>query len=232
VSVILVAGATGAIGARLCSLLVADGHTVVGTTRSPEKAARLQTQGVEPAIVEAYDLAALTSLLMRVEPTTVIHQLTDLPAGMRTDDMASALARNTRMREIGTRHLVEAATRAGSRRMVAQSLAFAYAGGQTPHIETDPIDPAATGVLSLERQVLAAPFESVILRYGRLWGPGTGFDAPQAAGCPLHVDSAARAAALAVTRGRGIYNIAYESGEVSTTRAKAELGWHPDFRLT
>ena len=35
---IFVAGATGALGRRLVPLLVANGHTVVGTTRTPNKA--------------------------------------------------------------------------------------------------------------------------------------------------------------------------------------------------
>ena len=38
---IFVAGATGALGRRLVPLLVANGHTVVGTTRTPAKASRL-----------------------------------------------------------------------------------------------------------------------------------------------------------------------------------------------
>ena len=39
---ILVAGATGALGRRLVPLLVSNGHTVVGTTRTPSKAAALR----------------------------------------------------------------------------------------------------------------------------------------------------------------------------------------------
>lgn len=227
---IFLAGATGAIGTPLCRLLIAAGHRVHGTTRSRAKISALEALGVEPVLVDVYDARALSAEVLKAAPEIVIHQLTDLPAAMRTDDMAAALDKNTRLREIGTANLVAAARAAGSRRMIAQSLAFVYAPGPEPHAESDPIDAAARGVLSLEGQVMAGPFEGVVLRYGRIWGPGTGFDAPNEA-CPVHVEAAAHAAFLTLDRGAGMYNIAEETGEVATARARAELGWHPDFRL-
>lgn len=70
-----------------------------------------------------------------------------------------------------------------------------------------------------------------MLRYGKLYGPGTGFDAP-AAGGPLHTDDAADAARRAMTRGEpGIYNVAEADGSVSSRKAAAALGWAPGFRL-
>jgi hypothetical protein len=48
----------------------------------------------------------------------------------------------------------------------------------------------------------------------------------------LHVDAAAHAALLAVTRGvPGIYNIAEDDGAVSSEKAKRELGLDTAFRL-
>src|SRR5690606_7609608 len=138
----------------------------------------------------------------------VIHQLTDLPPGLDPVLMAEATQRNARIRDEGTRNLVRAATEASVRRFVAQSIAFAYAGAGLPHREEDPLAVdaegrtglSARGVASLERQVLEAPFTGIVLRYGRLYGPGTGFDRPAGA-APLHVDAAAKAAALAATHG-------------------------------
>jgi hypothetical protein len=70
-----------------------------------------------------------------------------------------------------------------------------------------------------------------VLRYGQFYGPGT-WNAAQAGPLPVHVDAAARAAALAVeTQYSGIYNIAEENGLVSTEKARRELGWSADFRL-
>lgn len=235
---IFLAGASGAIGRRLCPMLVADGWKVVGTTRFPEKADMLRGLGVEPVVVDVFDAAALRNAVVRARPVVVIHQLTDLPPGLAPEHMAEARVRNARLREVGTANLVAAAVAAGARRMVAQSIAFAYAPGPMPHDEDAPlgIDDPVTGVTaravaSLERQVLAAPFEGVVLRYGRLYGPGTGFDVPPSGG-PLHVDAAADAARRAVSRGApGIYNVAEEEAIVSTRRAREALGWRPDSYL-
>jgi nucleoside-diphosphate-sugar epimerase len=152
--------------------------------------------------------------------------------------MAEALVRNARLREIGTRNLVAAAVAAGAKRMVAQSLAFVYAPGPTPYREDAPLcldDPlygeTARAVASLEQQVLAAPLAGIVLRYGKLYGPGTGFDLP-ASGGPVHVDDAADAARRALTRGEtGVFNIAEDDGAVSIRKAADALGWVPGFRL-
>jgi uncharacterized protein YbjT (DUF2867 family) len=54
---IFVAGATGALGRRLVPLLVANGHTVVGTTRTPGKAEALRAAGATPVVLDALDRA-------------------------------------------------------------------------------------------------------------------------------------------------------------------------------
>jgi nucleoside-diphosphate-sugar epimerase len=235
---VLIAGASGAIGRRLCRVLVDDGWSVIGTTRSPGKAPLLQSLGVEPAIVDVFDETALMELVRKAEASIIVHQLTDLPPALDPAKMADALVRNARLREIGTRNLVAAATAAGVKRMVAQSIAFAYAPGPLPLREDAPLnldDPqfgeTVRAVASLEQQVLAAPLTGIVLRYGKLYGPGTGFDQPPSGG-PLHVDDAADAARRAMTRGEaGIYNIAEEDGTVNCKKAAEALGWTPGFRM-
>jgi nucleoside-diphosphate-sugar epimerase len=228
---ILLAGASGAVGRRLCRLLVADGWQVTGTTRSGEKAAALRALGVTPIVVDVFDAERLHKVVAEVQPEIVIHQLTDLPPGLDPAQMAAALIRNTHLREIGTRNLLAAAVAARATRMIAQSIAFAYAPGPQPYDEDAPLDMEAHGVISLEQQVLAAPLEGIILRYGKFYGPRTGFDKPPSGG-PVHVDAAADAARLAITRGLpGIYNIAEDDGTVSISKAVVELGWEPNFRI-
>jgi nucleoside-diphosphate-sugar epimerase len=237
---IFLAGAGGAIGRRLCLLLLADGWRVFGTTRSPEKAAMLRSLGVEPLVVDVFDAHALANAARAADARTVIHQLTDLPPGLDPKRMPAARERNARLRELGTRNLIAAGLACGMRRLIAQSVSFVYAPGPLPYREDAPLDvgaPAeagglsARGVASLESQVLQGSFEGVVLRYGRLYGPGTGFDGP-AAGGPVHVDAAAQAARLAVSRGSpGIYNIAEEDGAVCSAKAARELGWQADFRI-
>ena len=236
---ILVAGASGVVGRPLCRLLVEDGWQVIGATRSADKARLLSLIGVEPVLVDVFDADRLRQVVVEAQPAIVIHQLTDLPPGLDPAQMAEALPRNARLREIGTRNLVAAALAAGVTRMVAQSIAFVYAPGPLPYTEDTPLDVTAPGdlgvtargVASLEEQVLHAPFAGIVLRYGKFYGPGTGFDQP-ARGGPVHVDAAADAARRALTRGQpGIYQIAEEDGALSCRKAAVELGWRADFRL-
>ena len=50
---------------------------------------------------------------------------------------------------------------------------------------------------------------------------------------PVHVDAAADAARLALTRGQsGVYNIAEDDGAVTSRKALEELGWNPQFRFS
>jgi nucleoside-diphosphate-sugar epimerase len=120
---------------------------------------------------------------------------------------------------------------------IVQSIAFGYARGGEPHPETDPLDlsdPARAvtikGAAEMEQQVLASGLDAVILRYGFFYGPGTWHEEPTRKP-GLHVDAAAQAALLALTRGAGIYNIADEEGLVSIAKARAELGFDPQVRL-
>ena len=123
-------------------------------------------------------------------------------------------------------------------RVVAQSIAFVYAPGRKPYREGDPLDSSEAqrvtiaGVIALEDAVLNTPgIDGIVLRYGRLYGPGTWFDKPGGPG-PLTADAAAHAALLAVTRGApGIYNIAEDDGEFSIEKARRELGFDPGFRM-
>ena len=238
---IFLAGASGAIGRQLMPLLLADGHSVVGTTRSATKAAELEALGIAPVVLDAFDAGPVREAVANARPHIVIHQLTDLPQLLDPTQMAASRQRNTRLRIEGTANLVAAARAAGARRLIAQSIAFAYADGPEPHGESDPLassdgdDPVAItakGVRALEESVLGASgLEGIVLRYGRLYGPGTWYAAATGKG-PLHVDAAASAARLAVTRGAaGIYNIAEDDGALLTEKAGRELGFDPGFRL-
>lgn len=238
---VFLAGATGAIGTALVPLLVDAGYTVHGGTRRPERAASLEAAGAVPVVVDVFNRDALTEALERIAPSSVIHQLTDLPRGLDPSKMAQAVANNARVRDEGTRNLVDAALAAGCERIVAQSIAWAYRQGEKPYAETGPLDldaegPRATsvrGVAALEAHVLnAAPMVGTVLRYGHLYGPGTG--AGHATGAsPLHVEAAAQAALLALVHSTGgIYNIAEDRAEVSSDKARRELGWRPDMRAS
>lgn len=235
---IFVAGATGVIGQPLLKLLRAAGHAVTGTTRSAEKVASIEALGARGVVADAFDAAALRRAMIAAKPEVVIHQLTDLPDVSDPSQMAAVREKNSRLRIEGTRNLMAAAIAAGVRRVVAQSIAFIYAPGPKPYRESDPLDSSEgqrvtiAGVVALEDAVLNTPgVEGVVLRYGRLYGPGTWFDKPGSAGA-LTCDAAAQAALLAVIKGApGIYNIAEDDGEFAIDKARRELGFDPGFRM-
>lgn len=239
---IFLAGASGVIGRRLVPLLRDAGHVVTGTTRSPEKAAALETLGAKGVVVDVYDARALLKAMYATHPDVVVHQLTDLPDTIDPKTYPAAIAANTRVRTEGTHNLMSAAHVAGVRRVIAQSVAFAYAAGGEPHDETAPLDRASgeptrqslvEGVLALENSVANAPgIDALVLRYGYFYGPGTWHMGP-ARKPPIHVDAAAHATLLAVTRGgSGIYNIAEDDGLVAIDKAKKELSFDPSYRMT
>jgi nucleoside-diphosphate-sugar epimerase len=236
---IFLAGATGVVGRRLSLLLRETGHEVTGTTRSQDKAAMLRGLGIAPVVVDMFDAGALAEAVATARPDVVIHQVTDLPSAPGTPGYPAAQQANRRLRIEGTRNLMQAAKTARVRRVIAQSIAFAYAPGDGARVEADPLDVAAAdvrqltvqGIVALEREVLTTPdIDGVVLRYGYLYGPDTWYDVPPKPPS-VHVDAAAQAALLAVGRGTGVYNIAEADGAVSSARAARELGFDPAFRM-
>ena len=238
---VFLAGAGGAIGRRLVPLLLRAGHEVTGTTRSAATASELARAGVVPAVVDVFDAPALMMAVGAAKPAVIIHQLTDLPRQFDEARIAASYANNARIRTEGTHNLIAAAQAAAARRFIVQSIAFAYAAGREPHPETDPLnlaDPVRAvtvkGAIDMEQQVLSASgLDTIVLRYGLLYGPGTWREASSRSGQrpALHVDAAAHAALLAITQGAaGVYNIADDDGAVSIAKARTELGFDPRFR--
>ena len=213
-------------GRIVCSMLGAGNHHVFGMTRRPEMAGFLKTLQVTPVIADVYDLPKLRSCFKSIRPELVIHQLTDLPFGLPSEKMEAARIANARIRDAGTRNLILAGMECGVERFIAQSIAFVYRDGALPHTESDPL--ASDALRDFENQVLDGDFEGIVLRYGKFYGPNTGFDAPSGP-CHVHVGDAARAAVLSVSRGKqGVYNIVEDKGVVSSAKAKLELGWVPE----
>jgi nucleoside-diphosphate-sugar epimerase len=182
---ILIAGATGVLGRATVPHL--DGHDVAGLTRSEEKLESLRELGVEPLLCDVYDYETLLRVTQRFRPGIVVNFLTAL-----SDRTAEA---NNRVRREGGANVLDAAQAAGAGRLVVESVAFTLEGD------------AATAVTELERSAREFPGESVILRFGRLWGPDTFHEAP-ARPPTIHVDRAgARAATLLVHAASGTYDI-------------------------
>jgi nucleoside-diphosphate-sugar epimerase len=232
---IFLAGATGAIGKRLVPMLLAAGHQVTGMTRSAAKVEQLTAAGADGVICDALDAAALHKAVAEARPEVVIHELTALPKRLNPRKIERDFVLNDRLRSEGTRLLVAAAQAAGAQRIVAQSIAFAYAPGPpgTLHSEGDPLmleeapktfRRTVQALSDLESSVLGA--RGIVLRYGYFYGPGTSISSDGSIVEDLrrrkfpivgkgtgvwsfvHVDDAARATVKAAEHdGSGIYNI-------------------------
>lgn len=238
---VFLAGATGVIGRSLVPILRDAGHGITGMTRTDEGKAKLEAEGIHAVVLDVFDRDALERAVTTAAPDVVIHQLTDLSAGINSQAPEEDLRRNARVRREGTANLVNAARAARIKRMIVQSIAWAYAPKSPPFSEADPLDVGAAGtraisvcegVVPLESAVLRqCDFVGVVLRYGQLYGPGTWSTEPSGS-APVHVEAAAYAAFLAIDHGGpGAYNIAEPGGTVAIEKAVTELGWRPDFRL-
>lgn len=231
---VFVAGASGAIGRPLLPRLIAAGHHVTGMTRSPQRAEQVIAAGAEAVVCDVFDRERLTAAITAAAPEAIVHQLTALPQAF--DIRKIDYGPTTRLRTEGTANLLAAARAAGTRRLVAQSIAFMYApeGGWIKD-EADatyddapaPFGEAVRGTVELEQAVAhATDLEGLVLRYGYFYGPGTYYasdgslaDETRRRRQPIvgsgagvfsfvHVDDAAAATVAAVERGApGIYNV-------------------------
>jgi 2-alkyl-3-oxoalkanoate reductase len=229
---IFLAGATGAIGKRLVPMLVANGHEVVGTTRSSRKFAELRVLGAETAVLDVLDADAVRAAVEAAEPEVVVHQATALSElGSNFKKFDEEFAETNRLRTVGTDNLLAAAQAVEARKFVAQSFGgwpYAKAGSMVKD-EDAPLDPAPpsnavqtiAAIHYLEESVVGATeLEGIALRYGGFYGPGTSLaeggemvEPIRKRAFPIvgsgaglwsfiHIDDAAGATLAAIERGR------------------------------
>jgi nucleoside-diphosphate-sugar epimerase len=169
---ILMAGASGVLGRATLPYLVAD--EVVGLSRSREKLEPLRKLGAEPVLCDVYDYDALLRVAARVRPSIVVNFLTDLSTG--------SAAANNQIRREGGANLFAAATATAAHRLVVESVAFT--------LDKD----AADAVEQLEQATREFAGASLILSFGRFWGPGTAYRTPPQPPA-IHIEHAGGAAA-------------------------------------
>ncbi|ADH07103.1 NAD-dependent epimerase/dehydratase family protein [Bacillus thuringiensis] len=218
---IFVAGVTGVIGRSLLPMLIKNGHTVFAMIRNTSQVEAMKRVGAIPVIADVFNREAVFSVLEETNPDVVIHQLTSLSSWNFED--------NAKIRTKGTRNLIDAAKNVGVQKIIAQSISWAYEPGDTFATEKDSLHITASmprqvtvnGILKLEKAVTELP-ESVILRYGTLYGPGTWYAenglianqvrnneiiASDGISSFIHVEDAARATMLSLNWPSGIVNI-------------------------
>jgi nucleoside-diphosphate-sugar epimerase len=226
---VFVAGASGAIGSRLVPQLIQAGHDVVGTARSPEKAARVRALGAEPVVLDLLDREAVIKAVLAAKPDAIIHEATALADIRFSRNMDRSFEQTNRLRTEGTDNLLATARDAGVDRFIAQSFASLRCArtGAMVKTEEDPLDPdpvkgtreMSAAMRYLDQTVTDAG--GIVLRYGGFYGAdndamvtpvrkrqfpiigdGGGFSSW------LHLDDAAAATVLALEHdGPAIYNI-------------------------
>jgi len=256
---VFVAGATGAIGRQLVPQLVAAGHQVTASTRSPDKVGGLRAAGADPVVLDGLDGAAVGAAVAAAEPEVIAHEMTAIPPNISFRRFEQTFGATNKLRTAGVDHLLAAATAQGVPRFIVQSFAgWPYAlPGNPVKTEDDPLTdnpPAAMrstldAIRHLEHAVTSAPLAGLVLRYGGLYGPGSS-DAlvpmlkrrqvpvvGDGAGTWsfVHVTDAAGATVAAVQSGApGIYNIVDDEpvtvAEWLPGMARA-VGARPPFRV-
>jgi nucleoside-diphosphate-sugar epimerase len=227
---VLVAGATSVPGLPLLRELNTRGHDVVGLTSQPAKTSQIEQEGAKPVVADVFDAAQINKVVADIEPEVVVSLLTTLPkrGPMRVKDFEPA----RKLWGRGAPNLVAAAQHAGVRRVVAESVVFAYGYPTTgPAImdETDPYpgappnggDAMLKALRGMEQTVLTSgehsDTEGIVLRYGIFYGPVPhdelftrlakwwAFPAMTGHGIVswVHIDDVAKATADALERGRG-----------------------------
>jgi nucleoside-diphosphate-sugar epimerase len=181
---VFVAGATGALGRQLVPMLVANGHHVVGMSRTDAKRDQLLSVGAQPVVADALDANAVGRALGETEPDVIVHQLTALSPALNMRRFDREFALTNRLRTEGTDHLLSAGRAVGVERFVIESFAgtsYARTGGSIKRedalLDHDP-PPAMRRVIAAIRHLEAAVTgarwtEGLVLRYGWLYGPGT-----------------------------------------------------------
>lgn len=170
---IVLTGGTGVLGRAALTALLAAGHDVVAVVRSSRSAQVAQALGARAVRGDVLDVASLVSAYDGAE--AVVNLATAVPVG-RGAMLPGAWRQHDRLRTAGVAHVVEAARRAGVRRVVQESVSFLYADqGEEWITEQSPVEitrmtePAAVGESHIQDYSCGSR-TGVVLRFGIVTG--------------------------------------------------------------
>jgi nucleoside-diphosphate-sugar epimerase len=226
---VLILGGTGALGLRTVKALLTEGHDVSSTARSEHSREQIQSLGASAIDVDVYDAAALANAMTGCD--AVIRLTTKIPKSLLRIRSKGAWDETNRLRTIGARRAVEAASAAGVGTYVTESFFAAYRSSGDAYVteacESDDGNVATMKAL-LETERLAQQFAStgargIALRFGgfysadnpatrellhmleKRWLPAIGAGAYYYPS--LHLDDAAQAVVSALSASSGLYNV-------------------------
>jgi nucleoside-diphosphate-sugar epimerase len=237
-----VSGGTGVIGRAAVRSLLTAGHDVDVLSRSPENTAVIDGLGARPRPGDLFDVTSLERLYEGAD--VVVNLASHVPVGYAAL-WPTAWRRNDALRTTAVANVVAAATTAGVRRVIQESVSYLYADHgdawitEQDSIEITPVtEPSAVG----ESHVLAFGSSSrsgVVLRFGaivgdteltRFWLKAAANRRPVGVGRPdqwshlVHTDDLGSAVVAALHAPRGAYNVGAEPvlrGELVDGYAKA-----------
>ena len=225
---VFLAGGTGVIGRALVPQLREAGHEVTAMTRYEARAEKLRAQGVNAVVCDAFEADNVAHVVADAGAEVVVNQLTDIPDAINPRKMSEQFETNDRLRTEGTRNLMHAAEAAGARRLISQSIAWAYAPTEGLWTEDDrlwaeapePWGRSVGAVRALEEATLGSDsVEGVVLRYGLFYGPGTAFASDGSTAAMVR-----KRAFPVVGRGTAVYSYIHVDDAASATVAALDHG--------
>jgi len=172
---IFMTGATGVLGKRVASHLIAEGHEVKALCRSVQNYQDLEKAGVKPVWGNIYDPEQLQKITMGEE--AIIHLASNVPVNsqkLKREDWFE----NDLLRERGTENLAQAGVRNGVKLFVAPGLMLAYGDQKGKWVsEKSPLSskvpPDIQSAIRMEeivqRYVRKQGLPAVVLRLGILY---------------------------------------------------------------
>ena len=110
---VFVAGASGAIGTRLVPQLIARGHDVIGTARSPRGIERAAALGAKPIVLDLLDGRAVRKAVLDAEADAIVHQATALANVRFSRKLDHSTVKTNRLLRDCTYSILAAAPEAG-----------------------------------------------------------------------------------------------------------------------
>lgn len=212
---LLITGGTGVLGSALRPLAEVAGHELSMPGRDE---------------LDLFDRSAVGAAVRGCDG--VMHLATRIRT-LEEVSFPEAWRENDRLRSDAARILVDAAIAAGAAVYVQPTVTFVYPA-DGPVSEATPVGevlPILQSALVAEQQTerfASAGGRGIVLRFGFLDGPGTGFDEPRGDfGATLHVSDAGRALLSALSLPSGTYNVCRDGERVSAERFTQATGWHP-----